>query len=348
MQYPSEVVRMLAAGFVLWAGSKTKKWTLCLVLGLVVVGLLGYGQHIDKAGLFNLLSDKTLGNQVTQKFLDEDDVTERIVLPLWFRRLSYNKPSMLGRSVIKELQKFWNIEVIFFQEISPDGNKALIALFWPLIIPFLFGLYIFLNSKNINEKKLLNYWFLLSYWYFLTSSSKENYRWLLMIWWVGYVTAIGWRQIYKVKPVGIVLAGLWFYGWQSFDYDFRKRPDYWLNNRPLVYQYIFHNISNLGLKKEIYITDKVGEAERYCRYYWGSKCGTGMKFGSFDLRKGAVSDEIYAGFVGEFLGPDANNVFNDEVKNIIESKGFTVLGMKKLRDSIAFSYGDTIVIAQKE
>ena len=56
--------------------------------------------------------------EVTEKFIREDNLIEKIELPLWWRRISYNKISWMMSSTLKELISFWDLEPWF------SGNSS--------------------------------------------------------------------------------------------------------------------------------------------------------------------------------------------------------------------------------
>ena len=60
--------------------------------------------------------------EVTEKFIREDNLIEKIELPLWWRRISYNKFSWMMSSTLKELISF-GIWSPGFSEIHPAGKK---------------------------------------------------------------------------------------------------------------------------------------------------------------------------------------------------------------------------------
>ena len=139
------------------------------------------------------------------------------------------------------------------------------------------------------------------------------------------------------------------YSFQVFLHDFSMRPDYWLDNRPYVYErfYKYFNNMEFGNSDRIIVTDRVGSSAKYCKYYLGKKCNDKFVFNSFDLNENPNRDyTLYAGFVGEFLGSDFYNSFPQNSLESVANQKFTILDSFQLRDTIAYRYGDLIIIAK--
>ena len=93
----------------------------------------------------------------------------------------------------------------------------------------------------------------------------------------------------------------------------------------------------------------IGDSKKYCQYYWEDRClSEKIDFSGFDLKEKNPEAGLYAGFIGEYLGSDYNNNFGDNWSEKIENKGLKIIKTMKLNDSIAFKYGDYLVIAKKE
>lgn len=135
------------------------------------------------------------------------------------------------------------------------------------------------------------------------------------------------------------------YGWTSHLFDFSKRPDFWLDNRPLVYRNLYLKIGD-RTGNNVYVTDLIGDSKRYCQYYLGGRCdkfvfGIG---GGREFQKG----DWQIGFMGEFVGRDFNNKFDNQSKMKLAELGWRVTDGFKIRDSVAYGYGDEIIMAQHE
>ena len=55
---------------------------------------------------------------------------------------------------------------------------------------------------------------------------------------------------------------------------------------------------------------------------------------------------IYAGFAGEFIGSDFKNNINSDWLTLIKDKGFTNLKTINLRDTIAYKFGNDVVVGE--
>jgi len=97
----------------------------------------------------------------------------------------------------------------------------------------------------------------------------------------------------------------------------------------------------------IYVTTLVGNAKGYCELYIG-KCDN-FEFRSFELKNIIPTENaIYAGFVGEFIGSEYGNKFDDSWKSLIQSKGLTVINDSEIRDTVASQYGNLIMVTIKK
>jgi len=132
-------------------------------------------------------------------------------------------------------------------------------------------------------------------------------------------------------------------------FDLNKRPDFWLDNRPYFYDFIFKSIKlrDIDSFEHIYVTGLVGNSQKYCQYYLGDDCTNKFVFDSFDLENIKPNkNTIYGGFVGEFVGSDFKNNIKDDWKTLIEHKGFSKLEILRLRDTIAYKYGNEVIIGE--
>jgi hypothetical protein len=72
-----------------------------------------------------------------------------------------------------------------------------------------------------------------------------------------------------------------------------------------------------------------------------------FKFDSFNLKNNQpIKNSIYAGFVGEFVGSDFRNNINSNWNNMVISKGMNILNTKSLRDTVAYQYGNDVLVAE--
>jgi len=314
----------------------------------IILFLVNYFQYFDKARIFSVLNVKSTQEEINLRLINEDTLSFKIDLPLWWRRASYNKYSLSMRSVLREFISFWNLETFFFQEITPSGQKSLTMFYWPVVMMFVLGIYHIYRKKD-KSLPLVYFLFYLAFLNYIFSTGAENWRWLLCLLPISLLVAYGYESLIKYRFWLVLFIFLSLYGFQAFFYDFSKRHDYWLDNRPYVYEHFFNYFKKMDLKESdlIIVTDRVGRSKEYCYYYLGEKCDQNFIFDSFNLyEKPGFKYTYYAGFIGEFVGPDFNNNFPPDVILRIEFLGLKVIDQYKLRDSIAYSYGDTIIISK--
>lgn len=348
LQYPLESIKYLIV-FGLWIllenrGLNSNFIHLGVTIILLVVVFFSNGK---KLAFLNVLSIEKAQTEVNLRFAKEDELSSKIELPLLERRLTNNKYSMIIRAGLNKLVSFWSLEPIFFQEFNPNSQKALVIFFWPGFLLFIVGLY----SEFRRQKEF--WWFILglAYLNFLFLMPKENYEWAFCLFSVSLIMARGFLALSKFKILPWIAIFLYGYAFQAFLFDISKRSDYWLDNRPIIYGNIFKTLKKIDIqeKDRILISDRVGGANKYCHYYLGKKCDNNFSFYGFDLKDKEENDYQYLiGFEGEFLGKDINNVFGEESLNKISKRGFEIIGSYKVRDSVAWQYGNLVAIVKRK
>lgn len=303
---------------------KQKGW---LILGLLMILTLS---NWGKTNIYSSLNMKSASEIAIRRITDEDSLSQKVELPLILRRLANNKLTMMGVSAWKEVVLQLDLESIFFQEMNPLLRKTLPIFFWPAIILLPFGLY------KLGKRTLLILFFGWVYFLITPGDYFIRYSWLL----VGLAIMLGLNK--KIKWLVVVLIA---YGFVSYVYDFGKRPDFWLDNRPLVYKNIYSRMGS-RIDSKVYITDLIGDSKKYCRYYLGNRCNNFI-FG-IDNKRELKKSDWQIGFMGEFVGPEFNNAFNDESKVKLEKIGWKIINIFRVRDSVAYRYGDEIIFAQYE
>jgi len=341
--YPVEALKWFLFSGIFWLSSRWKQKA--LVLPIIFLLVFSFWQNKEKARIWEIYEPARAKIEVTEKFMREDSLIEKIELPLWWRRISYNKISWMLSSTLKELISFWDLEPWFFQEIHPAGQKALILFYWPGFLLALLGWYSVLQGKKKNNQKMLGYLWCLAFSGYLFSRSGGSFRYSLTLPFLALLIAEGLEFLTRYKIYFLISLFLFFYGYQAFIYDLSNRSDYWLDNRPLVYKHFFEIVRNLPGK--IQITDRVANAVLYCRYFLRQQCDdrfmmAGFNFKDFPPQKGIT----YAGFEGEFVGPNFKNFFPDNITKRLTDDGFEVVSSKALRDNIANQYGFNLVVAK--
>ena len=75
---------------------------------------------------------------------------------------------------------------------------------------------------------------------------------------------------------------LFFYGYQAFIYDLSNRPDYWLDNRPLVYKY-FLKLSEIYPEK---FRSLIGWPMRFFTVnIFGGRCDANFTLAGFNFKE---------------------------------------------------------------
>ncbi len=299
---------------------------------------------------FEAFNTSVMTSQVTDRFQNEDSITEKIAIPLWFKRLSYNKYYFSYKTIINEVLQFPDLETWFFNEVHPLEQKSMVMFYWPELLLAVYGGAVILRNYQFLAKKLGMY-LLVGFVYFLFSNDLQaSYRQFLSWWFLSVVIGVGIvsissyalkKYIYSLVLVVLLLSVLFNY------YDLVKRQDFWFDNRPIAYGYLFPTIKNVTYKSTVYVTNLIGNAPEYCKFYYGV-CPNYFNFNGFDIsNKTSVGSGVYAGFLGEFAGTRIKDDFNASDINKINSN-VKVIGIYKIRDSIAYLYGEDVVVGVKE
>lgn len=332
-----------------------KKWWLILLL---VLGVVIFNRFIldNKAAIFSKFSLVETQNEVMSRFTKEDSLKEKIELPIWWRRISYNKYFFVYKQVVAEVLPYFDLESLYFQEVSPTEQKSMVMFYWPEILVLMAGIY-FCSRQNNRQ---IGYLFLLSIFDHVFSEGAIDRRLLLTMWPLSIVMATAWVEMINLVKNKYILAkwslgivgGLLILAFVFNFYDLKVREEYWFDNRPLAYQFWYENLEKINLNnyQKIYVSSIVGDGKKYCYFYIGKNCADSKWiFNSFDLKKDEVETKtIYAGFAGEFVGSDFKNNINSDWKNEAELKGLNFIDVKSLLNTIAYKYGNDIGVAVEE
>ncbi len=344
--YPTYAVFSLLALVILFFVANKK--------GLIMVCILSIFFNLvikqSHPKFFEAFNASVMTSQVTDRFQNEDSITEKIAIPLWFKRLSYNKYYFSYKTIINEVLQFPDLETWFFDEVHPLSQKSMVMFYWPELLLAVYGGAVILRNNQFLAKKLGMY-LLVGFVFFVFSNDLQaSYRQYLSWWFLSVVIGVGivsissyafMKYIYSLVMAILFLSVLFNY------YDLVKRQDFWFDNRPIAYGYLFPTIKTVNYKSTVYMTSLIGHAAEYCKFYYGV-CPAYYNFDGFNISKKPLArNGIYAGFIGEFAGTRMENNFNDsDIKMIISN--VKVVGIYKLRDSIAYLYGENIVVGVKE
>ncbi len=336
-----------------------QQWLVFLILAVFSV-LFNIFVIKNKPAIFSKLSITEAQVEVTKRFTNEDSLNTKIELPLWWRRLSYNKYFFVYKRTLAETLPFFDFESLFFQEVHPLEQKSVVMFYWIEFYLFLMGIYFFVKNKDVFLRRILIYGILLSWVNFVFSEGPAYLRLIYLTLPISLVISKGWMELAQAAKNKYALASvlspivfiLIIFAIQVNHIDLRVRTQKWFDNRPLAYQFWFENLKKIDYRKyeKIQITTLIGDAKSYCLYYLGDDCNQEKYvFNSFDLSQEKPTDHgIYAGFSGEFAGPDFKNQISANWKEVSVDKGLEFVGTMNLNDNIADKFGNDIGLAVKK
>lgn len=324
-----------------------------LLLATLLLIALNIGLLENHPAILNKFSARDAQNEVTQRITREDTLLEKISLPLAWRRATYNKYFFVYKQVVSEVLPFFDFETIYFQEVHPMEQKSTVMFYWVEVYLLVLGIFF---GKRIKKFSWLVSLVALAIVNYVFSEGEPTLRLLISLFPLSWIMALGATELLKgrwlAKGSLTFLTVMTMLGFVINLVDLVKRTDYWLDNRPLAYQFWFEGLkkSDLSNFEKIQVTSLIGNSKAYCYFYLGDVCDSEkITFSSFDLGKDSgVPKTIYAGFGGEFVGSDFKNNISNEWVKMANSKGLVLVGMKNLRDTIANKYGNDIGLMIKE
>lgn len=325
--YPLILLELIVWVFVLEKIRKNKLWWWAIVF-LCVFRVINLGTDIS---LLDRLKLGNLNNQVQERFTREDTLTERVEFPLIFRRMAYNKASFALKNVLNESIPFFDLETLFFGEFHPLELKTVVIFYWPLSFLFFVGLFYLFSNKKYLEKTFI---FLIgAFLYFIFNKGESFLRFTLL--WMTFSIPIylGFKKINKYWKILVLF--IIFYSVLANGRDIFYRKDFWFDNKPLVFDYCFKNLKD---KEDVYVTNVVGNTEKYCKYFKGKDC----KMVEIDKAKNVCL------FAGEISGFNFKNNIDGNWKEIWREKGYEVIDYIEMRDSVAFGLSNYLVIGEKK
>ncbi|HEX8923952.1 MAG TPA: hypothetical protein VF828_04435 [Patescibacteria group bacterium] len=357
MMYPMMSLKLLAMTGIIFLAQKFRmNISIVIAVWALIIGLWGYN-NINKPEIFNKIKLTNAQEEVTNRFTQEDSILERIEIPLVIRRSVYNKYFFMYRDILKEAIPFLDMETVFFQEVNPLQSKSLVIFFWPEVVLFLLGIAWMNRTKNIDLGRIIKVTATMAFIGFIFSNRVPYLSFLMLILPLSLVIATGAENLflfakegYQAAKIGLaVLVFLCVYGFGTNFYDLAVRYDYWLDNRPIAYGFIFKSLKNkINEGDNIQVSTLVGNPQNYCKFYLGNKCSQ-VIFNGFEL-KNTVPDKgtWYGGFLGEFIGPAGDNQFGSNWRNLLAAKGLTATDCLELRDSIAYKFGNYVIVAKSK
>lgn len=340
--YPGWAVKFGVVGCLFWA-SKKKWWKWTAAAGICFLGLVNnLGEN--KAALLANFNLEAKQKEVMERLVSEDSLREKVEMPLALRRAGYNKYLFVYRGIMKQVLSFFDMESWFFEEVEPMEQKSVVIFYWPLIFLFLTGVYRLVREKKRSVLFLTACGGAVALANYLLSWQEVFLRFLFLVPLVSLVMGLGGDYLLvlardgwmSAKVVGIGLALGLIYGLGANSYDLTNRVDFWLDNRPLIYEFIFKNIP----KEPVMVTSLAASARDYC-FFYGFECA------DFNLDR-VKSGTTVAGFEGEFLGSRFKNDFDEDSLAKIEGLGYKVAASRHFRDTVAYKFGNKVVVAVYE
>ena len=347
LSYPLVCLKLFLFVLGLHFGLKNKWFYLILVLILLAFNWQVLG---TKASIYYKLDLKDAQSEVTKRISSEDSLKESIDMPLWWRRIAYNKYYFSYKQILAESLSFFDFESIFFQEINPFSQKSVVIFYWPEMYLFILGLFYLYRVKDNKFNQFIGYVLLISWLDYIFTNGLVFKRFVLVIFPLSIIISLAFYNLFELVKKSNVLATLAFvfvsififFGTINSFYDLSTRTQYWLDNRPLAFEFWFNEISKLDLDKynKVQITSIVGDSKKYCYFYLGNICDDKKYiFESFDLPTIKSNNSIYAGFAGEYVG---SKFKNDVDSNWSSTTLINIFAKKSLRDTIANKYGNDI------
>ncbi|MBU1126878.1 hypothetical protein KKF11_00860 [Patescibacteria group bacterium] len=349
---------------------QTKKCSFFLILSCLTVVLLAvvfkspaFKNNLTEINIYNAIRLEQTSQQIDQRVTAEDSLQTKVSFPLWFRRMGYNKVFFAYRNIGQEVLSFFDLETLFFQEVHPTHQKSEVVFFWPEVFLFLFGILVLIKEKLKKKEKILLMLLLLSLLFYLsTSSASISEKHSLTFFALAIIIAKGFEKISKKLSLLIIPLLLWAVLINA--YDIFKRPLFWYDNRPFVYSEGMKTLKekNLESVKNIHLTSLVGNPKIYYFYFFSpdpeiflpsqttiKDQGRTIYFESFDLSDTNPQEKsLYFGFLGEFIGSEPFNKFDEEDIEKIKSHNLKIEKVWKLDNTIAFRYSDYFILASRK
>lgn len=346
MCHPIICLEWLVIAFLIWNWQKAGygwRW-IVFILGIVLA--FNLWQTKERSPFFYQLSLRDAQRQVIERLSAEDGLRDKVSMPLFIRRISYNKFYFLFKNVIQEVIKYPDLETWFFGETHPLQQKALPLFLWPVV--FLFGLGLIITRKSTIEWRVYVVFLVLGFFHFITSGGEIWIRFSMTMWILALIISEAVRSSYKkwiIWPVYLIS----FYGLALWQNDILKRPDYWLDNRPLVFQFWYESLKNCDWKSatKIQVSSVVGDTSLYCRYYFGKSCDDRFMFSGFSWNEVKPDKGYYLGFAGEYVGSEIKNNIDRNWMSLTEGAGGQIIDKKIIRDNIAYGFGNEVAVVRK-
>lgn len=336
---------------IIWVTLGFKNTTVLLsgiCTAVLVLFFLARNQPFSNIPLLNSLSLSSAQAEITNRLNSEETLPAKIVIPLWIKRIADNKLYFVYRNVADSFVRFGDFESLFFQEVHPLGQKSFVLFFWPEVLFFFIGLFPLSRSSTDTQKTIVLSLLFLAFVDFILLNRPAYQQFFLVLFPLSILIALGARKIATYPFVSLGIATVLSLAILINYWDLTIRTSYWFDNRPLAYQFIYESLNryNRANFQRIQVTSLVGDPSLYCIYYLNRCPSSQFVFESFNFQVDKPErGTLYAGFVGEFLGPNFPNNFPENWKEVLQGKGFQILGSYQTHDNIANQYGDNVVLA---
>ena len=353
MAYPFDALKLFVISIVFYFVTK-KDANIFIVLGfgLVLISLLNIYVFKQKPEILKVLSFAQPQQEVNFRYQIEDNLNPDIHIPRLLKRVVYNKVFFATRDFSNLALTFIDFESLFFQEVHPMGAKSFVIFFWPLIFILFASIWLGATNKiSLTKGEVILLYF--SFFYFMTTDVSVERRFILLLFPLSIIFA---KSIYyylstnsKVAKLVIgLLIILTTYGWFTNYFDRYMRPMYWLDNRPVVYDFILSNLKNTTTNyDQIIVPNTLFALNDYCEFYL-TTCPE-FKYQDFNLQIEPISgNTLYIGFVGNFVGPNKDNAFSTNYEKEIIGRNLDILYKTDVRNNIANTFGQTLLIVQRK
>ena len=278
MSYPVKTaMAMVAVMLSVWSGKNIGRWLVVVTVVVAMVAVVNNKILGENLPLASTLSLKAAQAEITERINTEDTILVKTELPLWIRRAGYNKFSLAMKRTANLLWGFWDTESWFFQEIHPLEQKSVILFYWPEVVVLVVSLWVLIARGRKNIRYEWGVLLVMAWISFGLSDSPAFLREAWVIWLIAIVMAEGVGEIFERRlpylRAGLVGVGvLTVYGFWANQWDLHTRPWFWLDNRPVAYKLFFDSAkkNNYDNYSKVYVTDLIGPAEKYCRYFIGN------------------------------------------------------------------------------
>ncbi len=352
MSYPYDAFKLFLISTPFLFLKRGRRLSIFFIASAVIVLLVNLTLFKENPTILKAASIQTAQEEINHRFLVENGINPHIEVFYPIRKMAYNKYFVMMKNTANESLTFFNFESLFFKEVTPIDQKGTVLFFWPEILLFAVGIWVCLRRYSDTTKQVVIL-FVLSFLYFLTTNSSIDRRFALTVIPTAFVIACGIDYAKKSSSLGLkslvcVIIFITCYGWATNIFDRYTRHDYWFDNRPYAYQFLFNELAKIDYKnyKQIEVPDTLYAFEKYCTFYLTTCPPTVHK--NYDLTKENIkSDILYIGFLGNFISPNIESKFPEDYTSLLQKSGLEIIAQKHIHDNIANTYGQELLIVKE-